>query len=273
MKEGERTMENMDFATIKAHLKARKGCIEEDLAFVDLVVSNQPGPVNFFIGEYSAPLLDYIARRMLRLAPGSGYATPGEQIYGDYYEFIAAPFEMSRTTKYTPKWDRLALYQAVNDARLYTYVSYITKRHFLRYREKYAVKEKNADTLLDYVDYMLLLGYDIPDEELCEEWETAQQRLSEAFGTLKQRDQAVLYCLVVDKMHWTEAFEELRGYLDPLGPEKAWKSWTPEEKQAAIDLYWTPKDKQNAMAALKNRAIAHLAERYYKLKKEEHERR
>ncbi|WP_455624474.1 hypothetical protein [Parabacteroides sp.] len=264
-------MKNTNFSMILAHLKARKGSIEEDFIFLRLVVSNYPKAVNYFVGEYSAPILRYVVNRILYLRGNSEYADSFMQVLGDYYMFIAAPFDLLKHDE--PKWHRLSLYKAEDQARLYTYVFKITSRHFLKNKKKYVDREKNMDELLEYMDYEALLGYDLSDEVWTEELDEVMSRVRKAFASLKERDKEVLHCLVMDKMHWSDAFEELRVYLDPLGPDRAWKSWSHEKKQAAIDEYWTSKEKQDAMSSLKNRAISHLAVRYNELKKEENERK
>lgn len=260
-------MENTNFSTIRAHLRERTGSIEEDFIFLRYVVSNNPRAVNYFVGEYSAPMLRYVVDHILRLKNNAEYEDSSMVVTGDYYIFIASPFDTSNHDK--PEWHRLSLYRAENNARLYTYVFKITSRYFIKNKKKYANKEKNTDELLEYVDYEALLGYAFEEEEeWTEEQEEVFSRLREAFGSLQESDQEVLQCLVMDQTYWSEAFNQLRCYLNPSGPENKWASWSYEEKQAAIDKYWENKQKQDAMYGLKGRAISHLATRYNKLKKE-----
>ena len=257
--------ESIPFTTILYHLKNRSGSVEEDLAFARLIVANHERAVNYFLGDYSVPILNYVATNILRLKSNSEYGKPYEGILSDYYLFIAAPFHGGECGK--AEWYKITLYKG--DARLYTYVSTITIRYFIKHKAKVAKKEKNVLELLEFVDYESLLKYDkgeggIDEDELSE----SLRVLHEAFLSLKERDQIVLRYLVMDNMHWAEAFEALRIYLNPKGPDDQWENWSFEEKQKAIDEHWNAKQKQDAMAGLKKRAIAHIASKFNKLKEQ-----
>ena len=264
---------DLPLAEICAHLRAREGSVGENLRVVRSVVENNPKAVRYFMHEFSVPILRYIANNVFAMESDSEYGESYLQITGAYYEFIASPFEPDNDPK--PKWHRLSLYKGKDDAQLYTYVFRITLRYFIRNKDEFVNKEKNANGLLEYVDYEALLGYDIAEEEemSAEEIEEALKHAREAFDLLNEKDQEVLRIMVMEKEHWSEAFDLLREYLDPLGPKNAWQSWSFEEKQAAIDQYWTPKQKQDAISLLKTRAISHLTDLYNQLKRKEHEKK
>lgn len=257
--------EELSFSDIYTQLKNNKGNIMDDLAFAKLIISNNPEAVNYFLGEYSIRFLRYIANNILHLNNNYEYGEPCNLIQGDYYIFIAAPFNCIKNN--IPEWHKIALYKSKDEARLYTYVSHIAKNHFIKNKIKYKNEKKATTELLEYMDYDALLKYDYADENIDENTPESLQNLHKAFISLSEKDQVVLQYLVMDKMHWSDAFEELRVYLDPLGPDDEWKSYSYEEKQKAIDRCWEPKQKQDAMAGLKKRAIAHLSSRFSKLKK------
>ncbi len=266
---------DLPLAEICAHLRARGGSVGEDLRFVRYIVENDPEAVRYFMYEFSVPILRYIANNVFSMENDPEYGEPYLQLVGEYYLFIGDPFELPEdSTSKEPRWHKLSLYIGKSKARLYTYVFRITLRYFIRKKDEFVNKEKNADGLLEYVDYEALLGYDLAEEEMsAEEIEEALKRAHEAFHLLKEKDQEVLRIMVMEKTHWSKAFDLLRKYLDPLGPKKAWQSWSFEEKQAAIDQYWTPKQKQDAISLLKVRAISHLTDRYNQLKRKEHEKK
>ena len=266
---------DLPVAEICAHLRDREGSVGEDLRFVRYIIENEPMAVRYFMDEFSVPILRYIANNVLCMEDDSEYGKePYVQLVGAYYLFIGEPFELSEGSKSEkPRWYKLSLYKGEGKARLYTYVFRIALRYFCRNEDDFVNKEKNAGELLENVDYEVLLGCDLVDEEMSDEEIAALRRAHKAFDLLREKDQEVLRVMVMEKTHWSKAFDLLRKYLDPLGPKKAWQSWSFEEKQAAIDQYWTPKQKQDAISLLKIRAISHLTERYNELKRKEHEKK
>lgn len=259
-------VETASFSAILTHLRDRKGNVMEDLTFAKLIIANDQKAVNYFLSEYSIPFLQYIANNILHLNNDYEYGELYCCITSDYYIFIAAPFNPIKNN--VPEWHKIALYQGKDDARLYTYVSHITKNHFIKNKNKYNNKDKDTSELLEFIDYNTLLGYDYGDDKIDEDCSESLQNLHKAFISLTEKDQVVLQSLVMNKMHWSEAFEELRIFLDPLGPDNEWKPYSYDEKQKAIDKYWGPKQKQDAMAGLKERALTHLSSHYKKLKKQ-----
>jgi hypothetical protein len=258
--------EEITFSSILPLLKGKEGNVKTDLLFAKQIVANHSDAVSYFIGDYSTPLLRYIATSILNLKNDYEYGEPCDTILGDYYIFIAAPFDEAIGNN--PRWHKIDLYKGTDDARLYSYVSYITKNHFIKEKKKHLNTKEKVSELLEFIDYEALLECDYFDENIDENPSESLQLLHEAFIRLNERDQIVLQYLVMDKMHWSEAFEKLRAYLDPKGPNEEWESWSFEEKQKAINEYWEPKQKQDAMAGLKKRAIAHITSQFYKLKEQ-----
>lgn len=254
------------FSGIHTHLKNKGGSVEEDLAFAKLIVANHLGAINYFMSDYSIQLLRYIVINILHLKTNFEYGEPANAIAGDYYIFIAAPFDELKDN--IPQWHKIDLYKGENNARLYSYVSYIAKNHFIRNKKKYEDREKDSLELLEFIDYDTLLGYDYAYDEIDKDVSETLQMVRKAFLNLKDRDQIVLQCLVINKMHWSEAFDKLRIYLNPKGPNNEWINWSSEEKQKAIDKYWNSKQKQDAMAGLKKRAITYITSQLKKIKEQ-----
>ena len=215
------------------------------------VVLNDGKAVVFYWENICSRITTYIGLRIMQ-----------RDVTGEHYTFLSMPLTPETDS---PSWRRVSLYRAQRNSTLRTYTAVISVRYFckLAKREK---KVKNLEYgLLEFVDYEALLRYDCEAENIAEPSEAAE-RVHQAFDLLKERDKAVLKYLVIDDLHWSDAFVLLRNYLNPLGPDKSWEHWSAEEKQQAIDRYWTPKQKQDAMAGLKKRALAHLARRMEKLK-------
>jgi len=242
--------------------------LDADFELASRIVNNERSAVDYFIGDFSLPILNYVTAWVLFLKSGSDAA---DEIYGEYYMFIAAPFDPGNDN--LPEWHKVSLYKGTKGAKLYTYVNRITVNYFIKRRKKYNSYKKNSLKLLEFVDYETLLMYDYAGED-DSEVRTEQQRIvREAFGRLSYADRAVLTCLCVHKEHWAEAFVKLRSYLNPAGPDGKWKEWTFEDKQAAIDREWTDKQKQDAMAGLKKRAVLHLTRMFYELIEQGHEQK
>ena len=227
-----------------------------NLELASRVTCNDRRAVKYYWAQIAARIQDYVQRNIMH-----------RDITGEYYQFLSEPFDPAAES---PRWRRVSLYKAFHNSTLYTYTNRISIRQYCKIAKREKKMENSESELLEYIDYEALLLCDRVDEPeadplLGEAWKRVQQ----AFATLKERDQVVLQCLVMGDMHWQEAFDELRGYLNPSGPDDAWKDWTPEEKQRGIDQHWTPEDKQTAMSGLRARAIEHLKSRVEKLKEKE----
>lgn len=249
------------FETLRPLLDRHAGGIETDMEFARRIAANQTDAVNYFLGDYSKPILDYIAVDIFHQS-GFDHGSPGNCIQGEFYEFIAAPF--AKGSDKLPEWRKVAQYEARNGKRFFSWIGYITRNHFIEIKKKFV--KKNECSLLEFADYAALITCNNYNEAIVQCPPDVCSRLQAALNSLSQQDRCVLQCLVMGKMHWTQAFEILRVYLNPLGPDKAWEKWNFDEKQQAIDRCWTAKNRQDAMAGLKRRAIEHLAKRYKTLK-------
>lgn len=252
----------MTMPDLKKLLSVMPRTADVDLEFAGRIVKNDQEAVDYFIGDFSHPILDYIYANVLWLKSDPDVY---QELSGDYYLFIAAPFSP------LAGWSKIKAYKGKNNAKLYSYVSKMASNYFRRKRSEYGKYDKNQMKLLEYVDYQTLLTYDYSDSDDSSEKTTSERLVMEAFSQLSDTDKRILDCLCVRKTHWTKAFEELRIYMDPSGPAGLWKDWSIEEKQSAIDREWKPVQKQFAIAGLKKRAVLHLTRRYCKLMGKEYE--
>ncbi len=258
---------NTDFSILTMHdlkrfLSVMPRTADADLEFACRVVKNDQEAVDYFIGDFSHPILNYIYSNVLWLKSNPDTY---QDLSGDYYLFIAAPFAP------LAGWSKIKAYKGKNNAKLYSYVNKIASNYFRKKRNEYGKYDKNHMRLLEYVDYQTLLTYDYSTCDDSVERTMSERLVMEAFSQLSDTDKRVLECLCVRKIHWSKAFEELRIYMDPTGPAGLWKDWSIEEKQSAMDREWKPVQKQFAIAGLKKRAILHLTRRYCKLIEREHE--
>lgn len=234
---------------------------EADREFADRIVRNDKEAVDYFINDFSRPILNYVYAHVLWLSP---CAEAYQELNGDYYLFIGAPFKPG------PGWARVNAYEARNGAKLYSYVSRMTANHFRHKRNDYAASDNNKSQMMKYVDYQTLLALDFSDEDDRPEKMKSCELVRKAYKLLSEEDKEILNWLCIKKMHWSDAFEKLRKYMNPSGPDGQWQNYSFEEKQSAMDREWMPKQKQFAIAGLKKRAVLHLMRRYYKLIEEEY---
>ena len=83
---------DLPVAVICTHLRNREGSVGEDLRFVRYITANDPRAIRYFMGEFSVPILRYMTYHILHLKNDSEYGEPYQQVAGDYYLFIASPF-------------------------------------------------------------------------------------------------------------------------------------------------------------------------------------
>ena len=236
---------------------------EIDLEFASRIVNNDEEAVGYFVGSFSRPILNYIVKNILMLRHD---ANAYQEVYGEYYDFIASPFDQDNEFK--PGWSKIAAYRADGNAKLYSYVNWIVSNYFRNQRKK----NNKRNVGIEFVDYITLLTADIPeDSQDYTESEKAGQLVKKAYMQLSDVDKCVLDCLCLNKMHWSEAFAKLRCFMNPDGPEGKWKDWSFEEKQAGMDREWGAQQKQFAIAGPKKRAIRHLAMKYNNITELEYE--
>lgn len=241
-------MGNMvDIRKANLHELKHMRTIEGDLEIARRVVENDTIAVNYFLGEFSNPILDYVGKEIMH---ADGCHINGDlhyymEISGDYYEFIGAKFE-----KNTPTWHKLSLYRATHnrggtEARLYTYVNVITVRHFIALKQKMDKnKWENIDDMPESMSISILKEYNGFDEILLAEEYEEYKELDIAWSKLPERDQLILTYLVIEDMNPLDIFDEMIQYVDTKLP--------PED--------FTIKQKQDAMSLMKRRAKKHLAD-------------
>ncbi len=220
--------------------------ISANLEFARLVSSNEKYNVNYFFEGFSVPIVKWIA---ISLYPDKQveYITPF--ILSEYYFFVANPID----DKGKAYWYQLTSYKGLNDQKLKSWLMHNSLQWFAKKRKKQTKLQKTESELLETVDYetLLMLGKDVPD--LSDEELIYRHRLQRAWDSLSEKDKDVLQLLLIDKLYWADAFEELKVYIKPKdGPDAMEK--------------WNNKKKQDALAGLKGYAIKHLQAKFNKEK-------
>ena len=105
-----------------------------DLEFAGRIVKNDQEAVDYFIGDFSHPILNYIYANVLWLKSDPDVY---QELSGDYYLFIAAPFAP------LAGWSKIKAYKGKNNAKLYSYVSKMASNYFRRKRGEYGKYDKN----------------------------------------------------------------------------------------------------------------------------------
>ena len=70
---------------------------------------------------------------------------------------------------------------------------------------------------------------------------------------MSDKDRNVLTHLILEKMYWEDAFEELKEFINPREGKQVMESWS-------------DKRKQDALAMMKIRAVQHLTKQFNQLK-------
>ncbi len=239
-----------------ASTKFRLNDINDDLAFVKRVIENDRNAVAFFLEVYSKPLMEYIGRSILKLMPlpiykprNSGVSVSeqfdeysyGIGCYGSYYEFIAAKFLVESKL---PQWDKLCYYDMSPRSRLYTYLSVITTRHFLKNHPDKEKAINNGETS-SYDDnerlyLMLCFGLQDHDEEVVFTDEMFKE-LELARSLLKEKDAKIIELACFSNLSTMEIAQQMENEFEP--------ALTTMNK----------KDIQTRISQWKNRAIVRLS--------------
>ncbi|MBQ3594423.1 MAG: hypothetical protein II981_03325 [Bacteroidales bacterium] len=224
--------------------------VEGDLELKRRIIENDKIAVNYFLNDFSIPMLDYIGKNIMK---EEGVYHDGKLCYyitilGAYYEYIGKRFIECIDKGFIekkPEWHKISLYTGYNtkgkECRLFTYVSCITIRYFVSVVEK-EKKERDRIGLLENDLTKILKDYNGFDEIILEETYNEESEIEWAWKRLSKKDQLILQYLVIEDRESLEIFDEMIKYVETKLP---------------VELY-TKKQKQDAMSLLKNRAKVHL---------------
>ena len=220
--------------------------VNADLEIARRVVKNDSLAVNFFLEEFSIKILDYIGKNIMCRPPVlvKGVYCYSPTVTTEYFEFIGAAFHDG-----IPTWHKIELYKGtVSDkrpARLYSYVSTISMRYFVKLKKKEDNEKKHANSsfcVIENVGLDILNKYSGFDEieigEVCD----TDTEIGWAWKHLPEKDRVVLKYLVMEERNSLDVFDELIQYVDSKIPPSC----------------YTRTQRQNAMSLLKQRAKKHL---------------
>lgn len=217
--------------------------------FVRRISNNAKQEVQYFLNEYSIPMLNSIGKD---IHADVTVDTSGEILY---YRSLMAPYYFFISAR-NLEWHKLCLFKNKDDASLTSYLSCITSRFFRRekMKENNNSLNKNSISVQENEDVAILLEQreDIDetiDPTLLSLALKAKDRLPD------ERDRKVIELLIMDDTDTLDAFEELSAYIVP--------------KKSPPIKDWDNKRKQNAVSLLKLRAKEHLRIEFQKLLKEE----
>lgn len=220
--------------------------VNADLEIARRVVGNDSLVVTFFLKEFSSKFLDYIGKNIMCRPPVmvNGVYCYSPTVIAEYYEFIGAVFRDGK-----PTWHKLELYKGTvsnqRPARLYSYVSTISMRYFVKLKKKEDKEKKHTDCsfcVIENIGPDILNKYSGFDEiELGEVCDTDTE-IGWAWKHLPEKDRVVLKYLVMEERNSLDVFDELIQYVDSKIPPSC----------------YTRTQRQNAMSLLKQRAKKHL---------------
>ena len=235
------------FESIKRDVNGKHPTFEYELEFIRRITLKENSITsltarNFFLKEYSTPMLSSIAADLFHC----GY----KEIYGEYYEFISQENPETKVPFY-----KLTLFQGKNNSNLKSYTSTITTRYFTN-KKIVDDKTKNKTRLVSIDEGQTLKTDVFGGEAIYNPWfallldkevkkdGVLETKVNKAFAELPEREQLVINLMVKDNASGLEAFEDLKDYLNP------------REDNPISE--WDDKNKQDAMALLKGRALKHL---------------
>ena len=252
---------NLSYEDLVDKLK-RKSHIVYDLEFARRITSNQKKEVNYFFESYSIPFLDNIAKT---IAHENGY----RDILGWYNDFVAPPYIDNR-----PQYGKVASYKGEKFARLYSWMIRITTNEAYKewdpnkkgklslgrteshdfespfLRRKGYEEEEFFSTEDSELGWEVLTGF-ITDEviETHEEHEAKITKVIRSFELLPEKDRKVLEYLVFDKMSNIDAFDVMKGYVQPKPGSKPIEEWNNKKKSDTVSVW-------------RDRALIHLEDIY-----------
>lgn len=217
---------------------------DADLELARRVVSNNVPSVNYYIGEFSDGIVDYVKKAIYK----------GKDPRSDMYVILSSPIQIDGT----PAWHRVSLYRAYKGCSLQTYTRNICIRELIKIEKKDKAKSSTTE-FLDFLDYESLLKCESSSDEISDEEKSLMfHKVNEAYLHLNDRDRLVIKLLVIEKHSALEVFDQLSLYMHP----KTKNGETPEE----VISMWTNKQKQDAISLMKGRAVSKLAKLYFDLK-------
>lgn len=222
--------------------------IDANLQFAQYVIIQEPNNTKFFFGDYSYDIVKWIAISIYSVnakeADNVIY-----QLYGDYFEFVTNPIDDFNK----PQWYQLKSYKGLNDMKLKSWLMKNAHQFFARKKQKDDKKKISEGEILDIVDYEALLGLGDSQESLTDCECIYRDRLAKAWSALSEKDKNVLHFLVIEKLYWEDAFDELNEYINPRDGRQVISSWS-------------DKRKQDALAMMKAQAVKHLIKKFNSLK-------
>lgn len=233
----------MDYKTLWDKLSTD---ILANLQFAKLVIEEEPINCRYFWGIYSKPILKWIA---VSVYSGHKLEDVIPLIMTQYYIFVSNPFVDNK-----PQYYQLTSYKGLNDLKLESWLKRNGKQYFVKEEKKKESQNNDATDLLEFVDYEALLSIDKEEKELNDEELRNQERLKAAWNQLSDKDKDVLHLLVIQKIYWEDAYDELNQYIYPKDGRQVMEGWS-------------NKRKQDALANMKARAIEHLIMKFNKVKK------
>ncbi len=222
--------------------------VDANLQFARHVMDREPYNTKYFFGDYSYEIIKWIAITLfsVRASETDDYIY---KIYGDYFEFVTNPIDDFNQ----PQWYQLKTYKGLNNMKLKSWLMKNAHQYFARKKKADDKRNFVEGEMIEFVDYEVLLGLGDSHESLSDEDCIYRKRLAAAWSRLSEKDKDIIQHLVLDKLNWRDAFDELSEYLNPKGGRQVMETWS--------DLR-----KQKALAMMKSRAVEHLTNRFNQVK-------
>lgn len=222
---------------------------DADLELAKRVVNNNIPSVNYYTGEFSDSIVQYIKRKIYE----------GDDPRSDMFFVLSSPVRDDGSFS----WHRVSLYQAYKGCSLHTYTENICVREMVKFAKRKKKISNKERAFLDYLDYRSLVAIgatnndddDDEDEKLLKAAKV--KRVKEAFLLLNEKNQRVIQLLVIEKHRALDVYDQLEMFIHP----KPKNGLTSEE----VKQSWSDKQKQDALSLLKNRAIFKLNALYLKI--------
>lgn len=222
--------------------------VDANLQFAKLVIKGEPCNTKYFFGDYSYEIIKWIAITVFsvkaKFVDDFIYT-----LYGDYFEFVANPIGDDNK----PQWYQLSSYKGYNNMKLKSWLMNNSHQYFARKKKKEDLRALSEGEMLDFVDYEALVNLGDSQENLSDEECIYRERLNKAWSLLSDKDKKIINKLIIEKLNWKDAFEELKEFINPRDGRQVMESWT-------------DKRKQDALAMMKIRAVQHLSKKFNEVK-------